>query len=421
MVTRKKKRRRKRGGLPEIVPRSIENPNVPLNVLDPDEDTFAAFGAERSASGVRVTPKKALGYPAVWRAVNLIAGDIAKLPLLVYRQQGKNKEVDTRHPAYRLLKRKPNPLHTPFVFKQVLMGHALTRGNGYAYIDRNGPKPQSLLILCPDKVEPVRVDGSLWYVYGQGSDFESYRKLPAEDVIHIRGLGFDGIRGYNVLDVLRESLGAAIAARDFSARYFRNSGRPGGALKHPGKLSPQARTNMRESWERIHRGLDNSHKVAILEEGTEFVPFASNARDAQLLESREFDAREIANIFGVPTHKLGDPSKVAYNSLEQENQSYYDDTISRWLRLFSEEASDKLLSESEKESESHVIDFDYQELQRANLGALTTFVSNMVDRGIISDNEGRSLFGLNAREGGDEFKTKKTAPPCGRPNQECPA
>jgi phage portal protein BeeE len=120
----------------------------------------------------------------------------------------------------------------------------------------------------------------------------------------------------------------------------------------------------------------------------------------------------------VPTHKLGDPSKVAYNSLEQENQSYYDDTLSRWLRLFAEEAHDKLLSEQEKAAESHLVDFDYQEIQRANLAAQTTFVTQMVDRRLMTPNEGRAVFGLNPLDGGDELPARPAAPappPAGEP------
>lgn len=393
--------------------RSLENPNVPLNVADPDDFTLEAFGASRSQSGVRVNRRRALGYPAVWRAVNLISGDVAKLPLMVYRQAGRNREPDKQHPAYPLLLRKPNDAMTAFVWKQTTIAHVLMDGNGYSYIDRDGAaRPIDLLPLCPDSVEPIRRDGRLWYLYRVPGTGE-VRKLPAEDVLHLRGLGFDGLRGYPVIAMHRDSLGAALAARDFSARYFRNSARPGGIIKHPKALSPSARTNLRESWERIHSGLTNAHKIAILEEGAEFQSFETKARDSQLLESREFDAREIANIFGVPTHKLGDPSKVAYNSLEQENQSYYDDTLSRWLRLFAEECHDKLLAEREKADESHLVDFDYQEIQRANLAAQTTFVTQMVDRRLMTPNEGRAVFGLNPVDGGDELPDppKPTVPP----------
>lgn len=346
---------------------------------------------------MRVTHRRALGYPAVWRAVSLISGDVAKLPLIVYRQNGRNKEPDAAHPAYRVLLRKPNDAMTAFVFKQTLMLHVLTRGNGYAYIDRAGNGDVlALLLLDPGAVEPIRVGGTLWYLYRPPNGGQ-WRKLSADEVLHVKGMGYDGLQGYPVLSIAREALGAAIAARDHSARYFGNGARPGGVLEHPGKLSDAARKNMRDSWDRVHRGLENAHKVAILEEGTKYQGFASNARDAQLLETREFDAREVANIFGVPTHKLGDPSKVAYNSLGEENQSYYDDTLSRWLHVFAEEAHDKVLSESEKAAESHCVDFDYQEIQRANLPQQVDYVQKLTAANIIDVNEARAVFGMNPR------------------------
>jgi HK97 family phage portal protein len=391
-------RNRKRG---KRARRSLENPAVPLNWNNlEDDDTRQAFGMSSTAAGVSVTERKALGYPAVWRAVNLIAGDVAKLSLLVYRTTGEGKAVDSKHAAYRLCRYKANPYLLAFEFRRVVQLHALLRGNGFGYIDRDGAgRPMSLNVMDSDKVEVGRVDGRVWYKYTPAAAGLDAILIPAEDVFHIRGLGDDGLEGYPALEVLRESIGAAIASRDFGARTFKNDARPGGVLSHPGSLKPQAVTNMRESWERLHRGVDNAHKVAILQEGVTFTPIASTARDAQLLESREFDSREIANIFGVPAHKLGDPSKVAYNSLGEENQSYYNDTLSHWLCQWSAEASDKLLSEQEKAAESHTVDFDYREVQRANLQTLTAYATAACGKWASVD-ETRGLFGDNPLPGG---------------------
>jgi HK97 family phage portal protein len=384
--------------------RSYENPNVPLSVAVFNDDASEALGASRSVSGVRVGTKRALGYPAYWRAVNLIAGDVGKIPLITYRMQGQNREHDTTHPAYRLLAAKPNRHTTAYYFKQTLMGHVLTSGNGYAYIDRDkAGVPLELLVLDPRTVTPFKMRGELYYVYEPGNN-ES-RRLPAVDVIHWKGLGFDGNVGYAVLEYMADSMGLAVGARDYSARYFRNNTNPGGVLIHPGKLQPTARQNMRESWERLHKGLDNVHKIAILEEGVEYKAFQSNARDAQLLESRQFDAREIANIFGVPSHKLGDSSKVAYNSLGEENQSYLNDTLSSWFAMIAQECTDKLLSEAEKATGTHCVDFDYSAIQRANPEAQMNYAKAGFSGGIMTKNEARATIGLNATadDSGEEF------------------
>lgn len=377
------------------------------------DDLAGLLGGPTANSGVRVSRDRALGYPAVWRAVSLISGDVAKLPLGVYRLSGKNKEPDPAHPAHRLVARRPNDLMTAFPFKQALMVHVLLNGNGYAYIDRDGAgRPAQLLLLRPESVTPLMVGGKLWYVYTAPRG--ERRKIPPDDVIHVKGMGFDGIEGFPVLRIARDALGAAIAARDHSARYFKNGARPGGVLSHPGKLSDPARQRMRESWASIHQGLDNAHKVAILEEGTTYTGFDSNAKEAQLLESREFDAREIANIFGVPTHKLGDPSKVAYNSLGEENQSYYDDTLSRWLEGIAEECEAKLLSEAEQDAGSHCIDFDYQEIQRANLPNQVDYATRLLGSGIIDADEARAVFGLNPKA--DPVPVTPSPPPSPPPS-----
>jgi HK97 family phage portal protein len=384
--------------------RSAENPNVPIDVAVFNDAAADALGAPRSASGVRVGHRRAFGYPAYWRAVNLIAGDVGKIPLITYRMQGANREHDRSHPAYRLLATKPNRNTTAYIFKQTLQAHTLTTGNGYAYIDRDrAGRPLELLILDPRNVSATKYNGELWYLY-QPSNSKP-RKLPAVDVLHWKGLGFDGVVGYPVLEYMADSLGLAVGARDYSARYFRNNTNPGGVLEHPGKLTDIGRRNMRESWERLHRGLDNVHKVAILEEGVKYNAFQSNARDAQLLESRQFDAREIANIFGVPSHKLGDSSKVAYNSLGEENQSYWNDTLSSWFTMISQENHDKLLSEKEKAAGTHCIDFDYSAIQRANPEAQMTYATKGFAGGIMTQNEARATIGLNATadDSGEEF------------------
>lgn len=379
---------------------SVENPSVPLSQAC--AEMFDGDGGP-TAAGVRVTRKRALGYSAVWRAVNLIAGDVGRLPVFVLKRDGAGKAPDKTHPAYRLLRRKPNPNMTAFTFRQTLQAHALTEGNGYAYVVREGSRPVELMLLDPDRTDPVKVGGELWYVThvptGKQNRFETVR-LPATDVIHIKGLGYDGLTGYPVLKLLRDTLGKAIAARDYGSRYFKNSARPDAVIEVPQSMKEAAVDNIRSSWERIHQGIGNAHKMGILREGAKLVQYNSNARDAQLIENLEFDAREVANVFGVPAHKVGDPTKVAYNSLESENQSYHDDTLDRWLICHEEEYADKLLSEEEKANDSHSIEFARQELLRTNLTARGNYYSQAVMGGWLARDEVRGFENLNPIPGG---------------------
>lgn len=388
---------------------SAENPAVPLSSIADGSDLYDALGGgEPSAAGVRVNRTKALGLSAVWRGVSLISGDVGRHDFRVYRYVGAGLAEDSQHQAARVMRR-PNECMTPFVFRQTLQAHALLDGNGYAYIVRDpmSARPLELWPLDPGRVWPVRVNGSLWYVVesstpirGRRRNPEGMVKVPATDIVHIRGLGFDGLCGYPVLRILRETIGGAIAARDYGARFFKNNARPGLALEVPAGMKETAVANLRESWERLHTGLDNSHRVAILRDGVKLSVYDTSAKNAQLVENREFDAREVANVLGIPTHKVGDPTKTAYNSLESENQAYQADTLARWFTAWEQECDAKLLTEAEKLAESHCCKFDPEPLAGVPLAARGAYYSQALTGGWLSPDEVRAYERLGPIPGG---------------------
>lgn len=378
--------------------RSIENPAVSLD----DPAAWDLLGAEKTSTGVRVSRRTTLGYSPFWRGVNLISRDVAKLPLFVYKRIGDGKERDTVHPAYSLLRYKPNSEMTSFIFRQVLQSHALVEGNGYAYIDRDGAgNPMELIPLDPTATYPIRENGRLWYVTQVG---QKLRKLDPSNVLHIKGLGYDGLVGYSIIHMARESIGLGVALRDFGSRFFRANARPGVVLEHPAKISNEAAKRIRDSWNDMHAGIDNAHKTAILEEGMKLAVMSINARDSQLLESRQFEIREIANWFGVPPHKLGDTTRTAFASLEQENQSYLDDALDPWLVVWEEECREKLLTEREKESDSHVVEFLRQALVRANLKDRGAFYNTALQGGWMNRDEIRARESMNPLPNGEGKK-----------------
>lgn len=388
--------------------RSVENPAVPLSSLaDEDNDTYQALTDGKSSSGIKVNRAKVLGYSAVWRGVNLIAGDVGRLPIGVYQKTTAGKVPALGHPARKVLRR-PNEYMTPIVFRRTIQAHALTEGNGYAVIIRDlDGRPTELLPLDPARTWPVRYGGTLWYVSEAGDPITGRRrrnglvKLIGSDVIHIPGLGYDGLCGYPVVKVLRDTFGAALAARDYGTRFFSNDGQPGLMIEVPASMKPEAIAKIRDSWAGIHQGIRNAHRVGILREGMKLVQFQrAPARDAQLLENRAFDAREIANVLGVPAHKLGDPSKTAYNSLESENQSYLDDTLDGWLVTWEQELEAKLLAEAEKEAESHLIQFNRRALLRTNLQARGDYYSKAIVGGWLNRDEVREEEDRNPIPGG---------------------
>lgn len=389
---------------------SLENPAIPLSAASIDDDIFGASGRTGSNTGVRVTEKRVLGYHAVWRGVNLISTDVGKLPLGTYRRVGTNREPVPEHSTWWLLRHEPNPSTCPLVWLQTMQASALIRGNGYSYIDRDKlGVPTGMYIIDPDKIAPIRVGGETWYVYAPDGDWSNPAKLPAADVVHIRGLGGDSLQGHDVLSVLRDTFGGAIARRDHAGAYFRNGARPGGVLSFPKVLSKQAEDRQRENWARLHEGLNNSHKVAILQEGVTYTPFPGSARDAQMQEARAYDVIEISNVLGVPPHKLGDSSKVAYNSLGQENQAYYDGTLLGWLVLWSQELTRKLLTRDERRA-GYEVGHDFNQLMLANVEAKVSYATAAISGGWASVDEVRAMFGLNPIPGARGNEYGKPAP-----------
>lgn len=365
---------------------SMESPSHPL-------DPWVESIAEAS------TPENALKIAAVWRAAGLIARTVAKLPVGVYRNLEPGSELDVWHNANWLLRHRPNQYTTPYLFKELLQAHTLLEGNGYAYIQRDGSgRPLELLPLDPRRTYPVRENKRVWYVHELTSG--EPRKLPAEDVLHIRGMGFDGLMGYRVLEVAAQSLGLAAAMQTYGTAYFRNSARPSVILTYPGRLSDSARKNLVSSWERMAKGLENAHRTAILEEGASVKELTINARDSQLIEGRQFSLVDIANWFHVPAHKLGSTVNTSYGSLEQENQSFLDDTIDPWLVNWEEECEAKLLTEAQRVRESHRIEFDRGAMARADSAARASYYSAALNSGWMSRDEVRLREGMNPIPGG---------------------
>ena len=349
--------------------RSLENPNLPLD--DPDAwDEAGLF--QRSAAGVRVTRQTALTCSAVFRGTSLISNALAKTPLVVQSTDGRNHQPDKTHDAYRLLRHEFSPELLAFHAIQSGTAHAILQGGAFFYIvrDRLG-RPLELWQLRPDRTTPARENGNLVYATSLGGAMgetgSETRKLPAADVIHVHGLGFDGLTGYSLLTLAADAIGSSIAKERFGAKFFRNSATPSVAIKVPKQLSDTAFKHLKDSWNSITTGLDNAHKPIILEDNSELTPFSVNAADAQLIEAQKFDLVVLANFLSLPVHKLGGDGRTSYNSLEQENQAYLDDALDPWFCAWESELRRRLLTEAEKRNESHQIKYRRQALVRVDM------------------------------------------------------
>jgi len=375
--------------------RSMENPATPLSAPD---DWLLDLAGGSTSSGINVNPQSAMTYAPVYRAINIISQDVAKLPLVVYRRNGEGKDKATAHPAYRVLRYQTSSTMSAFEFKSTLTADALLYGSGFAAIMRNEAGTATELIpLSPGATQEVWKGDVRSYTTVINNKEE---KLTAENVLHIRAL-----YGLGIVELARESIGLGMAAELYGAIFFKNNARPSAVLEHPGHLDNDARDNLRRSWEAMHGQISNSHRVAILEEGMVLKPFASTNKDSEWNDTRMLEVRNIASWFGIPPHMLADNTRTSYNSLESENQAYLDSSLDPWLVTWETECRAKLLTVSQQQRDTHFVEFNRNALVRANMEARGAYYNLAIQGGWMSRDEIRGRENLNPipGEGGSTF------------------
>lgn len=323
--------------------------------VDKAADAGYSFLFGRTTSGKPVNERTAMQTTAVYACVRILAEAIASLPLHVYEYQDDGgKKLVHDHPLYYLLHDEPNPEMTSFVFRETLMSHLLIWGNAYAQIIRNGAgRVLGLYPLLPDKMEVQRDDrGNIYYVYSRNSDenpmFKEYGniKLKAEDVLHIPGLGFDGLIGYSPIAMAKNAVGMTLACEEYGASFFANGANPGGVLEHPGVLKDPSK--VRESWNSVYRGVNNAHKIAVLEEGMKYQQIGIPPEEAQFLETRKFQINEIARLYRIPPHMVGDLDKSSFSNIEQQSLEFVKYTLDPWVIRWEQSLQKSLLLPGEK-------------------------------------------------------------------------
>lgn len=308
------------------------------------------FAGHPASTGIAVSEQTALAYSAVWRAVALISSQVASLPLILYKRlPNGGKDRFDGHPLFRILHDQPNPEMTAIVFRETLQAHALTWGNAYAEIERDGGgRVAALWPLTPDRVHPVRENGRLRYRVDRPSGGPA-DVFEMQDILHLPGLGFDGMIGYSVIAKAREAIGLGIATERFGGTFFGNGSTFGGVLQHPTKFgSDAARNNFKAGIKARHQGIDRAHDLLLLEEGITYQQIGIPPNDAQFLETRRFQIGEIARWFGVPPHKLGDLDRATFSNIEQQSTEFLTDCLGPWLERWEQELERKLIAPSER-------------------------------------------------------------------------
>lgn len=385
------------------------NGNASASTSSIDKDARAwlvdAFLGRKTAAGVYMNPTAALSLSAYYAAIRNISEDCGKLPLFVYRAReprGRDKLFD--HPVYRLLHDEPNEEMTAMAFRETLTHYALGWGNGYAEIvrDRAG-RPVSLFPIHPSRVYPARVEGEIIYdvviddilsINGLGSSTRRERvRLAAADMLHIHALSGEGIMGYSIATLARESLAMSQEAERFGATFFGNGALAGGVLEHPQKLEDKAYARIRESWNQMHQGAGNAHKVAILEEGMKYNKVGIPPNDAQFLETREFQTEEIARWFRIPPHKIGSLKRSTFSNIEHQSIEYVNDALMPWLVRWEQEIDRKLFTPSERPV--LYAEHNVTALLRGDSAQRSTFYREQFNIGVLSPNDIRDLENMN--------------------------
>lgn len=376
-------------------------------------DALSLFNYTSNA-GVDVNERTALEITAVSAAVRIIAESIASMPFLVYeRLKPKGRQPATKHPLYPVLHDAANPYQTSFVFWETMVSHMLLWGNAYAEIewDEKG-QVKNLWILRPDMTRPL-VDDKTATLYYQTTALDgTVYNLPYYKVLHIFGLGFDGLMGYSPMRLYREAIGLAKATEKYGSTYFGNGAKPGGVLEHPGNLSKPASDRLRSSWNEMHSGLDNSHRVAILEEGLSYKQIGLPPEDSQFLQTRQFQIAEISRIYRVPLHMLSELTRSTNNNIEQQSLEFLTHTLNPWITKIEQAVNFKLMlpAERKKYYSEHIADAFLR-------GDITTrFASYQIARqnGWMSANDIREKENLNpisAEDGGDAYMVNSAMQP----------
>lgn len=336
-----------------------------------------------SDTGQQITPNVAIAFSTVYACVQLLADSVAGLPWCVYKRTAVGREEVPAHPWHYRLMVEPNPDMDSFVFRQTMMVSALLTGNAYAQIHESG-----LYFLRPDRMTMFRKDGEVVYLYSGQAGGQAFT---ADEVFHIKAIGFDGLMGQSPVAVMRNSIGTALGQEAFAAGFFRNGARPSGVLKIPGKLDPEAQNRLRSSWESLYAGKQNAGRVAILEQGLEFQALSIPAEDAQFLESRQFQRVEICSAFRVPPHMIGDQTGSSYSNNEQANTEFVQHTLRSWVTRWELEFQRKIC----KRESPYFSRMRFDDLLRGDGVARSQYYQAMKGVGAISANEIRAREDLN--------------------------
>lgn len=368
---------------------TLENPNTTL------KEYFEQFGGGLSSSGINVNTQNALTLSAVWSAINILSSSLASLPVYVYKQDGRDKKLLDNDPVNILLHDRPNELMTPYTYFATMEASRNLYGNAYSFIDRTGfGEIKRLVWVHPGRVSPkLSKDGTeLFY------DIKDFKdNIPARDILHIKGLSFDGILGKSPIEVAKDSLGGALAVQTFGNTFFANGAKSSGVLSHPGILGGVGKKNIQASFE---KEVKDSNKIMVLEEGMKYTQLTIPPDQAQFLQSKQFGIEEVARWYNLPQHLIGSLEHATFSNIEHQAIEFVQYNLRPRVKMYEQEFKLKLITNPKKFAA-----FNLNALMRGDAASRATYFATRFNIGTLSQNDIRSMEDENSIPGGDEYFT----------------
>lgn len=353
----------------------------------------------RTSAGVRVTSQSAMGLPAVYACVQVLAKSFALMPFCLWEPSETSRKKRPDHWLHRLFCKAPNGFQSPFEWRMMLMGHLALRGNAFCQVTSNARGDVvDLLPLHPDRMRmEFTSNGNFRYLYTDERGRE-IRYLRSE-IWHLRWLSSDGYVGLSPIEVARDAIGEGLAMQSFASRFYVNDARPGGWVELDGRFSTdKAKQDWVSSWHKNYGGA-NARKVAVLEKGMKYHELKLSNADAQFVEGRARNLADIARIWGVPPHKIQDLGKSTNNNIEHQSIEFWSDTMAPIGKAWASSAEFFLLGPDSTLD----VEFDTASLMRGDGKSRSERLKNLVLGGLMKPNEGRQEEGYDPAPGGDKL------------------
>lgn len=353
-------------------------------------------GGAMSASGMHVTPESALTFSAVLACVRVLAEGVASLPLITYERQGRNKEHAYTHPLYSVLHDSPNDDMTSFQWRETSIAHCTLWGNCYSEIvDDGAGHVRELWPLLPQYMTPKRsTTNELIYEYRDPTG--KVILYNRDQIFHVPGLSMNGLIGMSMIAIYRDAVGLGLTLNQHGAKLFANGTRAGGVLEHPGTMSDTAYDRLASSFQDKYGGAVNAGKTILLEEGTTFKPVTMPNDDAQFLQTRMFQIEEVARMFRVPPHMIGDLEHATFSNIEQQSLDFVIYSLTPWLVRWEQGISHRLLLPRERGQ--YFSKFNVAGLLRGDIMSRYTAYGSAINTGWMTRNQVRELEDLNQED-----------------------